>query len=158
VAVYATAAQILWPHIILTTLLKYVTLNIHFKSFHTGFDNTWVHGGWKSIKAGLILHSVELQATLSTKIQVLWNTTPSRPVEMCQCFEDLHIIFDFMVKYFQKNRKSIGDYTNLQARGYNIPEDFRTQGKLKWEPQTLSTSITVPLTELGGDIRKEISC
>lgn len=156
-AVYATAAQILWLHIVLNTLLKYVTLNIYFISFHTGFDKTWVHGGRHSIKAGLILHSAKTQATLSTKFQVLWNTTPPSLVKICQCFEDLHTTFFFMVKYFQKNRKSIDDYMNLPARGFNISADFRPHGKPKLEPKILSTSFTVPLAELGGDIRKEVS-
>ena len=91
----------------------------------------------------LILHSAKIQTTLITKIQVLWNTKPRLLVKICQCFEDLHTTFLFMDKYFQKNHKSIGDYTNLPARGFNIPADFRPHGKPKREPQILSTSFTV---------------
>ena len=88
-----------------------------------------------------MLHSAKIQATLITKIQILWNTKPRRPVKICQCLEYLYTTFVFMVKYFQKNRKSVGDYTNLPARGFNIPADFRPHGKPKREPQILNTSF-----------------
>ena len=61
----------------------------------------------------------------------LRNATPSLLVHIYGCFEDSHITFVSMIRYFQKNRKSFSDYSNLLARGYNISEDFTPQIKLK---------------------------
>lgn len=130
-AVDATAAQSLWPHRILTTLLKYITPNIHFISFNIGFDNARVHGSRQSIEVGLILYYFKIQASLSMQIQVLRNATTRLLVHIYRCFEHSHITIVSMIRYFQKNRKSISGYSNLLARGCNISEDFTPQIKLK---------------------------
>ena len=78
-----------------------------------------------------VLYASKMQATISSKIQVFWNMTLHRLVNIYKRFEKSQTFFFlFVVTIMQpkNNLQNMGSY--LLSRGCNIPEVLSSQVKL----------------------------